>query len=93
MPELYIQKGGHAGLQYAITDPLASVCGSNFYANFTPPELMFVVGAHLSYYCPEHYIRWVEPTTAGLRLLLLAAIKSVNPAFQTPPDPSGCWAS
>jgi hypothetical protein len=58
-------------------------------SGFTPQDLTFEIGRHLAYYRGEHYIRWVEPTTAGLRLLLLAGIKAVNPQFQTPPDPSG----
>jgi hypothetical protein len=77
------------GLNYAITEPPASVVGQLLLSGFTPQDLTFEIGRHLAYYRGEHYIRWVEPTTAGLRILLLSAVKAVNPQFKTPPDPSG----
>ena len=89
MPELYLRPDQAMGLQYATTEPPASVVGQLLLSGFTPQDLTFEIGRHLSYYRGEHYIRWIEPTTAGMRLLLLAGIKSVNPGFQTPPDPSG----
>jgi golgin subfamily B member 1 len=89
LPELYLRPDQAMGLQYATTDPPASVVGQLLLSGFTPQDLTFEIGRHLAYYRGEHYIRWVEPTTAGLRLLLLSAIKAVNPKFQTPPDPSG----
>ena len=89
LPELYLRPDQAMGLNYAITDPPASVVGQLLLSGFTPQDLTFEIGRHLAYYRGEHYIRWVEPTTAGLRILLLSAIKAVNPQFSTPPDPSG----
>ncbi len=89
MPELYLRPDQAMGLQYAITEPPASVVGQLLLSGFTPQDLTFEIGRHLAYYRGEHYIRWVEPTTSGLRILLLSAIKTVNPQFKTPPDPSG----
>jgi len=89
MPELYLRPEQAMGLQYAITEPPASVVGQLLLSGFTPQDLTFEIGRHLAYYRGEHYIRWVEPTTAGLRVLLLAALKSVHPQFQTPSDPTG----
>jgi hypothetical protein len=89
MPELYLRPDQSMGLQYAITEPPASVVGQLLLSGFTPQDLTFEIGRHLAYYRGEHYIRWVEPTTAGLRILILSAIKVVNQQFKTPPDPSG----
>jgi tetratricopeptide (TPR) repeat protein len=89
LPELYLRPDQAMGLNYAITEPPASVVGQLLLSGFTPQDLTFEIGRHLAYYRGEHYIRWVEPTTAGLRILLLSAVKAVNPQFKTPPDPSG----
>ncbi len=89
LPELYLRPDQAMGLQYAVTDPPASVAGQFVLSGFSPQELAFEVGRHLAYYRGEHSIRWVEPTTTGLSLLLLAAIKIANPGVKTPPDPTG----
>ena len=44
---------------------------------FTPQELTFIVGKHLSYYRGEHYIRNLFPTLNELKVMLFAAINSV----------------
>jgi golgin subfamily B member 1 len=89
LPELYLRPDEATGLQYATTDPPASVAGRLVLSGLAVQDLAFEVGRHLAYYRGEHYIRWLEPTIVGLRLLLLAAIKTAQPKLQTPPDPTG----
>ena len=48
---------------------------------FTPQELTFIVGKHLSYYRGEHYIKHLFPTVAELTVLLFAGIKIVAARF------------
>jgi hypothetical protein len=89
LPELYVRPNEATGLQYATTDPPASVAGQLVLSGLTVQDLAFETGRHLAYYRGEHYIRWLEPTIVGLRLILLAAIKTAEPKLQPPPDASG----
>jgi golgin subfamily B member 1 len=89
VPDLYIQDDKPGGLNFAITDPMASACGANLLSGYSPQDLLFTVTKHLSYYRPEHYIRWVLPTHGELKMLVLAALKLGAPDFKLPPDKSG----
>ncbi|MFH1437529.1 MAG: tetratricopeptide repeat protein [Pseudomonadota bacterium] len=87
LPEIYVTPQQPMLLQYAITEPPASVVGAPLIAGRLPPqELLFIVTKHLAYYRGEHYMRLLEPTVAGLTTLLLAAIKVGNPYFQLSQD-------
>ena len=88
-PELYVQDDRPGGLNFAITEPMASVCGASLLTGYSPQDLLFVVSKHLNYYRPEHYIRWVLPTHGELRTLLLASIKMGVPEFKLPTDKTG----
>jgi tetratricopeptide (TPR) repeat protein len=89
VPDLYIQKSRPGGLHFAITEPMATVCGAGLLSGYSKQELLFVVGTHLTYYRPEHYIRWALPTQGELKMLLLAAIKIGAPESQLPKDETG----
>ncbi|MBI2894767.1 MAG: tetratricopeptide repeat protein [Deltaproteobacteria bacterium] len=89
LPELYLRPDQQGGLAFAITEPAASVVGASLLSGYSPQDLTFIIAKHLSYYRSEHYIRWITPTTAELRTLLLAGIKMAAPKFNLPPDPSG----
>jgi hypothetical protein len=89
IPDLYIQKDRQGGLQYAITEPMATVCGNSLHTGYTPQDLLFIVGKHLTYYRPEHYIRRVLPSHAELEMLVLSAIKITMPETQLPEDKTG----
>lgn len=89
LPELYVRYDQPFGLQYAITDPPASVVGQQLLSGYTPQDLTFIIAKHLAYYRGEHYIRLLEPTTAGLKALLLGSMKATLPNFQVPPDIQG----
>ncbi|MCU0663473.1 MAG: tetratricopeptide repeat protein [Myxococcota bacterium] len=89
VPALYIQKQKPGGLSFVITDPIATVCGSTLLAGYSHQDLLFLAGKHLSYYRPEHYIRWVLPAHRDLKLLFLAAMKVGAPNMKLPKDKSG----
>jgi tetratricopeptide (TPR) repeat protein len=89
VPDLYIQDDKPGGLNFAITEPMASACGANLLSGYSPQDLLFLVTKHLSYYRPEHYVRWVLPTGTELKVLLLAALKVGAPDFNLPADKSG----
>jgi hypothetical protein len=89
LPELYVRYDQPFGLQYAITDPPASVVGQALLSGYSPQDLTFIIAKHLAYYRGEHYIRLLEPTTGGLKALLLAAMKTTLPGFQVPQDVAG----
>jgi tetratricopeptide (TPR) repeat protein len=86
LPELYVRYDQAFGLQYAITEPPASVVGQALLTGYSPQDLTFIIAKHLAYYRGEHYIRLLEPTVAGLKTLLLASIKVANRNFQLPQD-------
>jgi tetratricopeptide (TPR) repeat protein len=86
LPELYVRYDQAFGLQYAITEPPASVVGQALLTGYTPQDLTFIIAKHLAYYRGEHYIRLLEPTVAGLKTLLLASIRVANRNFQLPQD-------
>ncbi len=88
-PDLYVQEDSAGGLNFAITEPMASVCGASLLSGYSPQDLLFMVTKHLNYYRPEHYIRWVLPTHGELKTLLLAALKIGKPDFNLPADRTG----
>lgn len=89
IPDLYVQEDRPGALNFAITDPMATACGSSLLSGYSPQDLLFIVTKHLTYYRPEHYIRWVLPTHGELKMLLLASIKLGAPDFKLPADKSG----
>ncbi|MBN2716217.1 MAG: tetratricopeptide repeat protein [Deltaproteobacteria bacterium] len=88
IPELYLQDDRAGGLNFAITDPMASACGATLLSGYQPNELLFMVTKHLAYYRPEHYIRWILPSHTELKALMLAAIKMASPSANIPDDPA-----
>ncbi|RYG85836.1 tetratricopeptide repeat protein, partial [bacterium] len=62
LPELYVRNDVPGALVAVPASPPASVAGQTVLTGFTPQELTFIVGKHLSYYRGEHYIRNLFPT-------------------------------
>ena len=89
LPHLYLRPDQPGGLVYAVTDPPASVVGASLLSGYSPQDLTFIIAKHLSYYRGEHYIRWIMPTAAELRTLLLAGLRIGAPGFKVPNDPGG----
>ena len=84
VPELYLQEESPGGLNFAVTEPMASACGSALLTGYSPQDLLFLVTKHLTYYRPEHYLRWVLPSHGELKGLMLACLKIGNPGMNIP---------
>jgi tetratricopeptide (TPR) repeat protein len=86
MPELYIRNDVPGALVAVPAAPPASVAGQTVLVGFTPQELTFIIGKHLSSYRDEHYIRNLFPTLNELKVLLFAAVKVILPEFNVPAE-------
>ena len=89
LPPLYYRKNDPGGLSFLYTAPPAIGLGQGALAGGPSQALAFVAGRHLSYFRGGHYLRHLVPTGSGLRAWLLAAIKTVQPAFPVPADLAG----
>lgn len=85
-PALYVRSDVPGALTCVANEPPASLAGSSVLSGFTPQELTFIVGKHLSMYRGEHYIKTLFPTVTELTVLLFAGIKLVAPDTPSPPD-------
>ncbi len=85
-PELYVRNDVPGALVAVPSAPAASVAGQTVLTGFTPQELTFIVGKHLSYYRGEHYIRNLFPTMNELKVLLFSAIKIIMNDFAVPAE-------
>jgi tetratricopeptide (TPR) repeat protein len=83
-PELYVRNDVPGALIAVAATPPASVAGQTVLTGFTPQELTFIVGKHLSGYRGEHYIRNLFPTLNELKVILFAGVKIVMPEFTVP---------
>ncbi len=86
LPELYVRPDVAGALVAVPAAPPASLAGQNVLTGFTPQELTFIVGKHLSSYRGEHYIRNLFPTVNELKVLLFAAVKVIVADFNVPPE-------
>jgi len=76
VPRLFLRPDVQGGLSaVAGSAPPASVCGSTLLSGFSPQELTFVIGRHLTLYRPEHLIRTLLTTHSELKTILLAALR------------------
>ncbi len=85
-PSLYVRSDVPGALSFAPNEPPASVAGQTVLTGFTPQELTFIIGKHLSMYRGEHYIKTLFPTVTELTVLLFAGMKMVAPETPCPPD-------
>ena len=86
LPELYVRNDVPGALMAVAARPPASVAGQTVLTGFTPQELTFIVGKHLSTYRGEHYIKNIFPTLGELKVVLFSAIKLIMADFQVPPE-------
>lgn len=86
LPELYVRNDVPGALLAVPSRPPASVAGQSVLTGYTPQELTFIVGKHLSYYRGEHYIKNLFPTLGELKVVMFSAIKIVQPDFAVPPE-------
>jgi len=85
-PELYVRSDLAGSLLAVPASPPASVAGQTILSGFTPQELTFIVGKHLTYYLGGHYMRNLFPSLQELKVMLFAAIKIVRSDFAVPPE-------
>jgi hypothetical protein len=83
-PELYVRNDVPGALVAVPATPPASVAGQTVLTGFTPQELTFIVGKHLSSYRGEHYIKNLFPTLNELKVILFAGVKIVVQEFTVP---------
>ena len=86
IPELYVRNDVAGALMAVPATPPASVAGQTVLTGFTPQELTFIVGKHLSGYRGEHYIRNLFPTLNELKVILFAGVKIVISDFAVPAE-------
>ncbi|AKU99995.1 TPR domain protein, putative component of TonB system [Labilithrix luteola] len=86
LPELYVRNDVPGALVAVPSRPPASVAGQSVLTGYTPQELTFIVGKHLSYYRGEHYIKNLFPTLGELKVVFFSAIKIIQPDFNVPPE-------
>jgi tetratricopeptide (TPR) repeat protein len=83
-PELYVRNDVPGALMAVPATPPASVAGQTVLTGFTPQELTFIVGKHLSGYRGEHYIKNLFPTLNELKVILFSGVKIVMHDFTVP---------
>ncbi len=83
-PELYVRNDVPGALVAVPSTTPASVAGQTVLTGFTPQELTFIVGKHLSGYRGEHYIKNLFPTLNELKVILFAGVKIVMSEFSVP---------
>ncbi len=86
LPELYVRNDVPGALVAVPSRPPASVAGQSVLTGYTPQELTFIVGKHLSSYRGEHYIKNLFPTLGELKVVMFSAIKIINPDFAVPAE-------
>ncbi len=86
LPELYVRNDVPGALIAVPSRPPASVAGQSVLTGYTPQELTFIVGKHLSYYRGEHYIKNLFPTLGELKVVFFSAIKIINQDFAVPAE-------
>jgi tetratricopeptide (TPR) repeat protein len=75
VPRLFLRPDAQGGLTFVPgSNPPASVCGASLLSGFSPQDLTFVIGRHVSYYRGEHFIRTLLSTHTELRTILLSAM-------------------
>jgi hypothetical protein len=85
-PELYVRNDVPGSVIAVPAAPPASVAGQTVLTGFTPQELTFICGKHLSQYRGEHYIRTLFPTQAELTIMLFAGVMIASPSTPMPQD-------
>lgn len=71
------------------TEPAIVLGRSAFESQLEAQALTFVLGRHLSYYRPGHYVRHLVPSGTGLKAWLFAGIKLCVPNFPVAADLQG----
>lgn len=75
-PRLFLRQDAQVGLGPIVgSSPPASLCGATLLSGFSPNDLAFVIGRHLAYYRPEHFMRTMVASHTELKTLLVAGLR------------------
>jgi hypothetical protein len=85
-PNFYVRSDVPGALLAVLAEPPASLAGATLLSGFSPDELVFVVGKHLSYYRGEHYMKSLFPSIAELNMLFYGAVGLVLPNASVPAE-------
>lgn len=89
LPPMYYRNDDPGGLSFVFAASPSIALGRGAQQGGPAQALAFVAGRHLTYMRGGLYLRHLVPTGSGLRAWLLAAIKSIVPAFPVPSDLAG----
>jgi tetratricopeptide (TPR) repeat protein len=84
-PALFVRNDVQGYLQAVPNNPPSSVAGQTVLSGFTPQELTFICGKHLSSYRPEHYLHVLFPSRDELTIMLFAGVLLAAPQQPMPP--------
>jgi hypothetical protein len=84
-PELYVRLDVPGMVVAVVSEPPATVAGHTALTGFSPHELLFLLGKHLTMYRSEHYLAVRYPTVTELTALLFAGLTIVRPDVSSPP--------
>jgi len=92
-PELYLRPESPGELDLANAREKAQltpsfVVGASLLQGRVEKELAYITAKKLTWMRPDHFVRWptVVPTMAQLRVVFLAALRLVQPAFTVKPE-------
>ncbi|MFO0614054.1 MAG: tetratricopeptide repeat protein [Polyangiaceae bacterium] len=85
-PPLYVRSDVPGALSHVPYEPPSSLAGQTVLTGFSAQDLTFIVGKHLAYYRPEHYIKAIFPTVTELTVLFFAGIKLIAADQPCPPE-------
>jgi len=85
-PPMFLEKAREVGYQHIPSVPPFSVIGRGVLSGRTQLELAFMVGRHLSWYRPEHYVKTLFNGVPELEDLFLSALTLGNPGLPVPAD-------
>ncbi|MGB0678717.1 MAG: hypothetical protein ACPGUV_03550 [Polyangiales bacterium] len=78
-PRLFLRQDVPGRLSaVAGAEPPACICGSTLLSGYSPQDLAFLLGRHLTYHRDEHMVRTYLSTTQELKTLLLAGLRLVG---------------
>lgn len=84
VPNFHVKRESSDGFSYRSTEYPASFCGDRFLHGRTRIDELFLMTKHLAYYRPGRKIRWIFPSAAELKALLVAAIQTWDSSYRPP---------
>jgi hypothetical protein len=85
-PPVFTEKEREAGYEHIPGIPPVTVIGRRVLSGRSPEEHAFLVGRHLAWYRPEHYVRRLFSAVPNLEDLFLAALAIGSPGLPMAED-------